>query len=100
MFVRYEDLTKNTPEQLIRIFSFLGARVDAKIIETIVARSSIEAMREKSTHPEFFRQGSTDFGKGMVDEKLRKEITLITSQSLKYLGYELQHQSDGNTQTD
>ena len=100
MFVRYEDLTKNTPDQLVRIFSFLGTSIDAKIIENIVVESSLTAMRENSAYPGFFRRGSTDFGKSTIDDKLWKEITLIADQSLKYLGYDLQHQFDGCTRTD
>ncbi|HFD13264.1 MAG TPA: hypothetical protein ENJ32_12465, partial [Crenotrichaceae bacterium] len=98
MFVRYEDLTTNTTEQLVQIFSFLDARTDAKIIENIVAESSLAAMRDKSAHPGFFRQGSTDFGKNTIDDKLRKEITTISEQSLSYLGYDLLNQSNKNNQ--
>lgn len=92
LLIRYEDLTLTTKDQLVRIFSFLGASNDINIINTIIAATSFETMKTKSPARGFFRSGSTDFGVNETSDKLREEITEIASTSLEYLGYNLPEQ--------
>jgi hypothetical protein len=89
ILVRYEDLINDKKANLIRIFNFLGASTDEQVLGTVISESSFDTMKESSTRKEFFRSGSTDMGKGVISEDLRKEIAAIASEGLRELGYDL-----------
>lgn len=89
LLLRYEDLKIEKRENLIKLFSFLGASTDENIITDIIGKSSLEAMREASTRKEFFRSGNTDMGLGVVSDTLRAEVSHIAGSALEVLGYDI-----------
>jgi len=46
MFLKYEDLIKHTPQEFMRICSFLGISITQPIIDKVVAYSSFENMKK------------------------------------------------------
>lgn len=89
LILRYEDLKHQKKENLMRLFQFLDASTDEKTITDIIAKSSLEAMRETSTRKEFFRSGSTDMGEGVVSEELRAAVARIAGPALQAMNYDL-----------
>ena len=89
MMLRYEDLKNDKREILIRLFRFLGASTDENIISDIIARSSLDAMRETSVRKEFFRSGSTDMGEGVVSDALKTEVSRIAGPALQAMNYDI-----------
>jgi hypothetical protein len=89
IYVCYENLTGNKRENLIRLFHFLGASTDEKIIAAIIDSSSLDAMRDASVRKEFFRSGSTNMGAGVVSDELRVEVSRIAAPALQVMGYDV-----------
>jgi hypothetical protein len=89
ILVRYEDLINDKKVNLIRIFEFLGASTDEQVLSAVIEESSLDAMKNTSIRKEFFRSGSTNMGKGVISDAIRKEIADIASVGLKQLGYDL-----------
>jgi len=87
--VRYEDLKDDKKANIIRLFDFLGASTSDQILNHVIEKSSLTAMKKTSVRKDFFRSGSTDMGKGIMSDDLRREIASIVSEELLALNYDL-----------
>ncbi|HEB86981.1 MAG TPA: sulfotransferase [Gammaproteobacteria bacterium] len=87
ILVRYEDLVSAKRKTLREIFDFLGADKSDDILESIEHKSSLSYMRKQSSNPAFFRSASIDMGAGELSEQLRRDVTEIAGDALKFLDY-------------
>jgi hypothetical protein len=87
--VRYEDLLERGPQELARIFAWLGLATDAEFCEQAVRDCSIDKLRQAAVAPAgFFRRGEAA---GWRDEATRGEIRCIeflTGRQMRAVGYE------------
>jgi Sulfotransferase domain len=60
--IRFEDLVTNRLQRLREVFAFLGASVEDRLIEPIVAATAFETMRARARYPGFFRRAGLDLG--------------------------------------
>ncbi len=89
IMVRYEDLKNDKEATIIRLFDFLGASTSGHMLSCIIEESSLAAMKDASIRKEFFRSGSTEMGKVVISDDLRREVTTIATEALQLLGYDL-----------
>jgi len=96
--VYYEDLKRNTPECLERLFDFIGVKYDEKMLHSIVNEQDFKTQKaiggsalspnSKEKEPEgFFRKGQVDSWK--KDLSLIEKITVwrYTRKLMKEVGY-------------
>ncbi len=63
LVMRFEDLRKNTEENLTRIVEFLGARVGQDEIRRAIANNTVEKMRAKEDTSQAMRKSSGEEGR-------------------------------------
>jgi hypothetical protein len=87
--VRYEDLVRSKKTELVRLFDFLAATSDDRVIDPIVTGSSITEMARQSTRPAFF--GVDDPGKERtrLSHAIREQTLAQSRTILERLGYRL-----------
>ncbi|MCK4947494.1 MAG: sulfotransferase domain-containing protein [Candidatus Aureabacteria bacterium] len=104
MFFRYEDLKKNTSNELKKMIKFLGYEIDEKKINDAVVNSSFDSMRRLETKQEeevsflkksdkeikFIRSGKSDFMEYFknFDTRIVEKFKTAFDESLLKLGYE------------
>ncbi|MGH7560839.1 MAG: sulfotransferase family protein [Gemmatimonadales bacterium] len=86
--VRYEALKAGGPEELRRIFSWLGLPADLSLCERAVAASGIERMRELNLQTQgFFRKGEADSWREELSPSDVRAIEFIAGDLMDELGY-------------
>jgi hypothetical protein len=86
--MRFEDLVTNRLQRLRDVFAFLGASVEDRLIEPIVAATAFETMRARARYPGFFRRAGLDLGGTEVSADLRRELLEQCAEAMAWLGYE------------
>jgi hypothetical protein len=89
--LRFEELVTNRLQSLREVFAFLGASVEAAVIEPIVAATSFETMRASARYPGFFRRAGLDLGGEEVSAELRRELLDECTDAMSWLGYRLRN---------
>lgn len=85
--LRFEDLVRDRAHSLRQVFAFLGAAVQDRVIEPIVAATAFDSMRRRSPYPGFFRRAATDLGGEEVSAQLRHELLESCADAMAWLGY-------------
>lgn len=90
--IRYEDLLRETPRTLRRIFELLGARTDDRFIERCIRASSFEKASNRRQGEEdsgsFFRKGVAGDWRGVFTERDREIYKELAGNQLAEMGYE------------
>jgi hypothetical protein len=90
--IRYEDLQQDMPTQLRRMFEFLGARSDPKVIERCVRAGSFERAADRRSGEEDpsspFRKGVSGDWRSVFTEWDRALYKELAGERLVELGYE------------
>ncbi|MGH7562441.1 MAG: sulfotransferase, partial [Gemmatimonadales bacterium] len=86
--VRYEALKADGPQELQRIFSWLGLPSDLDQCERAVEASKIDRMRQMNTQTKgFFRKGETDSWRGDLTSADVRVVEYIAGGLMDELGY-------------
>jgi hypothetical protein len=85
--LRFEDLVTNRLQRLRDVYAFLGASVEDRLIEPIVAATAFETMRAGARYPGFFRRAGLDLGGEEVSAELRRELLEQCAEAMAWLGY-------------
>jgi hypothetical protein len=97
--VRYEDLHQDMPTTLRRMFDFLGARSDPKVIERCVRAGDFERAADRRSGEEDpsspFRKGVSGDWRSVFTERDRALYTELAGERLVELGYE-KHEFGGS----
>ena len=89
LLVKYEDLFKNKEQELIRIFSFLGASTKKLILQNIIENSSLEKMKSSSSNPEFYSKIRSNPEKIELTEAVLKKAFDECKIPSKYFNYSI-----------
>ena len=89
MIVKYEDLVCEKKETLSKIFNFLGASSEDKILEKIIHESSLDFMKKNSTNPNFYQRGRINFGKNEISDEIFRYILDKTKTNFDLLNYRI-----------
>lgn len=86
--VRYESLKANAPEELQRIFSWLGLSSDRALCEKAVESSRLDRMKEMTSGVTgFVRKGETDSWRGDLSPDDVRVVEYIAGDLMDELGY-------------
>jgi hypothetical protein len=89
--IRYEDLLRDPPEMLRRVFRLLGARTDEKIIERCIKASSFERVSSRQRGEEdsgsFFRKGVAGDWRSVFTERDLEIYQELAGNQLIEMGY-------------
>lgn len=87
--VRYESLKANGPQEVQRIFSWLGLSSDLALCEKAVESAKIDRMREMTSSIKgFFRKGETDTWREDLSSVDVRVVEYIAGDLMDELGYE------------
>ena len=90
IFVRYEELKRNTREELTRILLFLGEQPTEIKLERALAYSSLDAMKRMEQKEKATNTMSGVFGDQGMDNYFVGQGN--SGQSLEYLGDDIEHE--------
>lgn len=96
--IKYEDLIKNTVDELKRFCKFIGIQRSDSVLESIVKQSSFKKLRQKEidyslNNPEwprdkmFFRRGEVGTYRDEMPPDVLKEFLVDAKDTLRKLGY-------------
>ena len=86
--VRYESLKANGPQEIQRIYSWLGLSSDLALCEKAVEASKIDRMRQMNTVTKgFFRKGETDSWRGDLSAGDIRVVEYVAGDLMDELGY-------------
>ncbi len=89
--IRYEDLLRDTPDTLRRVFGLLNARRDDGVIERCIRAGSFERVSNRQRGEEdshsFFRKGVAGDWRGVFTERDREIYEELAGDQLIEMGY-------------
>jgi len=88
LIIKFEDFISDKYKTCKELFGFLSVDTSDRVLKDIVSKSSIENMRQESTEPSFYRNGSVNFGHGRLNDTAISKIKKISKNVLSSLGYE------------
>jgi len=89
LLLRYEDLMHDGRREVDRILRFLEAERSETVIDAMLQRSTLAALRAEASDPAFFRRGAVDAGKAELDPALRLELDREHRALFATLGYRI-----------
>jgi len=87
--IKYEDLRKNTFEEIKKVYQFLEIDISEEELQTLVSRHSFENIPEKNKGKgKFARSASPGKWKENLTEEEKSVMEKVMTRMLTNLGYE------------